>query len=209
MINIGKDNTDKSYRYKMPPLQTKIEGRGNGIKTVIVNIVEIAKALHIDPSYPTKFFGYELGAQSKFSPRTDRAVVNGAFTAQDLSKTLERFIDAFILCPKCRLPEIKMEVRKEKIRVDCAACGHNTLLETSHRLKQYILKNPPSAKAAKGTVGGEAAKTKKKETPGKGKKKEKERIVRMKRKKKGEKRQRRLAKRMTQKQVRRRQKRSG
>ena len=78
MMNIGGDQNDSSYRYKMPSLTTKIEGRGNGIKTVITNMVDISKALHCDPAYPTKFFGIELGAQSKFNEETDRAIVNGA-----------------------------------------------------------------------------------------------------------------------------------
>jgi Domain found in IF2B/IF5 len=54
MMNIGGDQHDTSYRYKMPRMVTKVEGRGNGIKTVIVNMVDIAKALHVDPAYPTK-----------------------------------------------------------------------------------------------------------------------------------------------------------
>jgi translation initiation factor 5 len=33
----------------MPKLIAKVEGKGNGIKTVIVNMVEVAKALNRPP----------------------------------------------------------------------------------------------------------------------------------------------------------------
>lgn len=147
-LNIGGDKNDSSYRYKMPRLVTKVEGRGNGIKTVLVNMVDISKALHVDPAYTTKFFGYELGAQSKFSTKTERAVVNGKFEASDLQKRLEGFIEQFILCPNCHLPEIKMKVRKE-IKIDCAACGYNGLLSTKHKLVGYIVKDHKEKKAKK------------------------------------------------------------
>ncbi len=48
-INIGRNQDDASFRYKMPRLQTKIEGRGNGIKTVVSNMADVAKALRVDP----------------------------------------------------------------------------------------------------------------------------------------------------------------
>ena len=44
----------------MPKLLTKIEGRGNGIKTNIVNMVDVAKSLGRLPSYPTKSLDIEL-----------------------------------------------------------------------------------------------------------------------------------------------------
>jgi len=142
-INIGRDNSDLSFRYKMPRLVTKVEGRGNGIKTVLVNVVDIAKALHVLPHYPTKYFGIELGAQSKFDKARDCGVVNGSHNAGDLAKLLDKFIATFVLCPTCKLPEIKMDVQKSKIKIDCAACGHNSILKTAHKLAIFILKNPP------------------------------------------------------------------
>lgn len=158
LLNIGvgdKVKQDKSYRYKMPPLTIKIEGRGNGIKTVITNIVDVSKALHIDPAYTTKFFGIEYGAMSSFDKKTEKAVVNGAFQVGDMQKTLEKFIEIFILCPTCKLPELKMGV-KSQIKIDCAACGHNDILASQHKLTTFILKNPPAKQSKnKGAVQNE------------------------------------------------------
>ncbi|XAR51491.1 hypothetical protein NMG60_11006135 [Bertholletia excelsa] len=84
--NIGASNRDDAfYRYKMPKMITKIEGRGNGIKTNVVNMVDIAKALARPASYTTKYFGCELGAQSKFDEKTGVSLVNGAHDTAKLS----------------------------------------------------------------------------------------------------------------------------
>ncbi len=105
--NIGRNNDDASFRYKMPKLQTKIEGRGNGIKTVLPNMSEVAKALRVDPDYPTKFFGYELGSQSKYERDIDRAWLTGAHDNSKIAEFLNKFIELFVCCPKCNLPELK------------------------------------------------------------------------------------------------------
>ena len=51
-INVGPKGDvqqDRQYRYKMDPLVTKIEGRGNGIKTVLLNVSEVAKQMRTEP----------------------------------------------------------------------------------------------------------------------------------------------------------------
>ena len=47
-LNADK-KSDPAYRYKMPAIVTKHEGRGNGSKTCIVNCAEVAAALHRTP----------------------------------------------------------------------------------------------------------------------------------------------------------------
>jgi translation initiation factor 5 len=78
-LNIN-GSTDPSYRYKMPRVVGKVEGRGNGIKTVIVNATQVSQSLKRPSEHLTKFLGLQMGAQSRYDPQTDRAIVNGSRT---------------------------------------------------------------------------------------------------------------------------------
>ncbi|KAK0553024.1 eukaryotic translation initiation factor 5 [Tilletia horrida] len=157
-VNIRRDVQDKFYRYKMPLLQTKIEGRGNGIKTVIPNMVDIARALSRPPSYPTKFFGHELGALTKAEPATERYIVNGAHDATRLRELLDGFIDKFVLCGDCKNPETDLKILKNgDILRDCKACGKRTGVDMNHKLCTYITNNPPPKKTKGQKGAGKAA----------------------------------------------------
>ncbi len=46
LLNVNREVEDEFFRYKMPRLVAKIEGKGNGIKTVLVNMSDIAKSLY-------------------------------------------------------------------------------------------------------------------------------------------------------------------
>lgn len=145
--------------YSMPLLLTKIEGKGNGIKTVIPNMSDVARALSRPPTYPTKFFGCELGAQTSFDEKGDRYIVNGAHDATRLRELLDTFIDKFVLCGSCKNPETDLIITKnDEIIRDCKACGQRTIVDMRHKLTTFIIKNPPKPpKKAKKAKGGEAA----------------------------------------------------
>nr|CAG4642498.1 EOG090X05QT [Evadne anonyx] len=166
-LNVNRNVSDVFYRYKMPRLLAKVEGKGNGIKTVIVNMTEVAKSLGRPPTYPTKFFGCELGAQTQFDLKNDRFIVNGAHEAGKLQQMLDIFIRKFVLCPGCDNPEtvLLVHTKKQTISQSCKACGYNGPLDMRHKLTTFILKNPPdvrpSTQGASLTEGKKAKRGKK------------------------------------------------
>merc|ERR1712139_361690 len=110
------------------------------------------------PSYTTKFFGCELGAQSTFTTKEgegDRAIVNGAHDTNTCQKLLDKFIDLYVLCDNCHLPEIDLYVKRGVIQGACKACGWRGDLDNVHKLATFIQKNPPD-----GGIGFEGEKVK-------------------------------------------------
>uniref|UniRef100_A0A8D1MGG6 Eukaryotic translation initiation factor 5 n=1 Tax=Sus scrofa TaxID=9823 RepID=A0A8D1MGG6_PIG len=124
-VNVNGSVSDQFYRYKMARLIAKVEGKGNGIKTVIVNTVDVAKVLNRPPTYPNKYFDRELGAQTQFDVENDCYVVNRSH--------------------ECENPETDLHVnpKKQAIGNSCKGCGYPGMLDTHHKLCTFILKNPP------------------------------------------------------------------
>lgn len=137
----------------MPVLLTKIEGKGNGIKTVLPNMSDVSRSLSRPPTYPTKFFGCELGAQTSFDEKSDRYIVNGAHDPVKLRELLDTFIIKFVLCGSCKNPETDLIITKnEDLIRNCKACGERTNVDMRHKLVTFILRNPPkNPKKSKGT----------------------------------------------------------
>merc|ERR1711941_24105 len=161
MVNIPSTCNDPQYRYKMPRLVAKIEGRGNGIKTCIVNMGDVARALKRPPQYTTKWFGNELGAQSTYTNKEgegERAVINGHHETSVFQELLDKFILKYVCCETCKLPEVDMAIKKGLIYGRCMACGWQGELDNNHKLAAFIQKTPPDSSGlglqAVDTAGG-------------------------------------------------------
>lgn len=141
LINIGNVK-DEHYRYKMPKFVLKVTGKGNGVKTIITNMQDVAKALKIQGSYITKYIGF-FGSRSSFDPETGKAIINGKMNYDDALKYLNEFIKKFILCSKCKLPETLMSVDENIVHMTCNACGFDALVSSQDKLYNFIIKNPP------------------------------------------------------------------
>lgn len=133
LLNIGGE-TDPFYRYKMPQMETKIEGRGNGIKTVLVNIEAVASALSRSTDELMALFKLKLGT------RTKDHTLNGEFSALELQQHLATYISQFVLCSSCSNPETHYLVHKTYICIKCAACGKKGEKVDSGVPLKFILK---------------------------------------------------------------------
>lgn len=144
LINIGKSD-DPAYRYKMPKLVSKTEGRGNGIKTVLVNASAVADALHRPCSYLPKvgsvWFASPLvlrlraGSAVQIRFKRKQSVGDGDHPNPDLMKILNKFIDEYVLCPVCKLPETVLTLKHRKdLYHHCEACGAETLIDANPKM---------------------------------------------------------------------------
>merc|ERR1712176_339210 len=76
----------------------------------------------------------------------ERVVVNGHHDTPVFQTLVDKFIEKYVLCAGCNLPEIDMVVNKKGLIVaTCKACGWNGELDNRHKLATYISKNAPSS----------------------------------------------------------------
>lgn len=134
MIPVDKTSKDLFYRYKMAPIE--IIKQSN--KTLLVNIAQIAKSLHRDPSHIVKYMGMSIGCTQILDGQS--FLLNGIFEQNRLQGLLFDYIDQFVLCRTCRNPETKFIVEDNLLKRRCNSCGSVNQQE-NHKLIKNIIKD--------------------------------------------------------------------
>ena len=113
---------------------------------MLVNVVDLANHLKREPAEVTKFFGCELGSQTTYAVDTERAIVNGAHRDADLQNHLKKYIEHFVLCKSCKLPETHYKIKAGMVSQNCMACGAKESVDMTHKLTAFILAQHKKAK---------------------------------------------------------------
>lgn len=123
---------DPHYRYQMKKMIVKKERT----KVTITNIEQVSKDLKIPSSdILVTYIGKKMSAKpkvEKVGDRCDRVSFACNTDPSIVEQTIYNFIETFVLCPTCKLPELAYDLDKTqtKLFITCNACGHRGLLET-------------------------------------------------------------------------------
>jgi translation initiation factor 5 len=141
MLNInGKD--DISYRYKMIPIASTINGKGNGIYTTVLNLNEVCKYINQPPILILKFLSLNFGSMNN----DEKMTITGGYNSDELQKALQIYINRFVICPSCMIPETIPQINKEskkliKLELKCSSCGLTSEIKCNNKseIKIYDL----------------------------------------------------------------------
>lgn len=139
LISINKNNRDPFYRYKMPHVIVKQEGKSKNIKTLITNMNSISNALKRQEALLQQFLMYQLSVNS--TSKNNTFSLKGEFSTNELQNLIFDFVDILVLCRECENPETRITLEDQNLFLSCYACGRKTMVESNHKILNYIRKN--------------------------------------------------------------------
>jgi len=109
--------SSKRERIELPRLRHSVIG----MRTIIYNFKEIADLLNRDPQHILKFLSKETATAATLME--SRAIFKGKFSQDTLQRLLQRYLEAFVVCPVCKRPDTKVVKEKRLSFLVCEACG--------------------------------------------------------------------------------------
>jgi translation initiation factor 2 subunit 2 len=97
------------------------QAQRDGAFTRLTNLEEIADTVSRDPEHIHRFVQRELGTNGQYEEGVGR--YNGTFSGRDFDEVIGKYVDTYVLCGECGLPDTRLvtEDRTEMLR--CDACG--------------------------------------------------------------------------------------
>lgn len=99
----------------------KVTGRHEGIRTVITNFGQVVSCIRRKPEHLAKFLGKELASSTEISG--DRLILSRKLSSKDINDKVEKYVNLFVLCSKCKKPDTELVEENNKLFVKCLACG--------------------------------------------------------------------------------------
>ena len=99
----------------------KVKGHLEGNKTVLVNIVKIAKDLGRNPHHLLKYLLRELATPGKFA--NGRVILGAKVAASIINKKIKKYASEFVFCPECSKPDTSLDEERNVSYIKCLACG--------------------------------------------------------------------------------------
>ncbi|WP_424359431.1 translation initiation factor IF-2 subunit beta [Methanocella sp. MCL-LM] len=121
LLNRGKaelpESVESKARFEVPAARVHLEGK----KTVITNFDDICDRLNRDPDTVAKYLLREIGTAGA---RTDgRITLTGIFSPAQIDSAIRQFVEAYVMCKVCHLPDTKLIKEKRATTIVCEACG--------------------------------------------------------------------------------------
>jgi translation initiation factor 2 subunit 2 len=111
------DVSSKHERLELPRLRQSVIG----MRTVIYNFKEIADALNREPQHLLKYLTREMATAATM--QESRVIFQGKFSSETLGRLIQRYMENFVVCPVCKLPDTKIVKEKRLSFLICEACG--------------------------------------------------------------------------------------
>ncbi len=112
------DTEESSTRFSLPDPDIRQEGSA----MIYENFRTTVEALDREGTHVMRHLQTELGTSATIDER-GRLRLTGAFRAERVRDAMEEYVEGYVLCPECGLPDTRIETERGVEILRCTACG--------------------------------------------------------------------------------------
>ncbi|WP_410766616.1 translation initiation factor IF-2 subunit beta [Haloferax sp. DFSO60] len=116
-LDILPERNVEQERLRVPDPQ----GETDGAFTRLTNLGEIADALSRTPNHLHSAVQRALGTSGQLEG--DRARYSGSFSIRDFNEAIDDYVDEYVTCSECGLPDTRLTTEDGVDMLRCEACG--------------------------------------------------------------------------------------
>lgn len=135
-ININGSD-DPYYRYKMDTIIILHGGQGNGLFTIINNVDKISNSINTPSEILIKYLSCHLNSNYNDKKKS----FTGHHSYDFINTGLFNYINSFVICTDCSIPELFYSLNKKTVNSKCSACGNIQELNYTTKIDNKCIEN--------------------------------------------------------------------